>query len=73
MNDSQLAQRIFDNGSFIVTIEYYNQKINLYAVDEDFYEIYYDPKSNEIVKINLAMGVDMDKYVNKIDIGRFKI
>lgn len=72
MDNDELAKRIFESGEYLITIEYYNQKINLYAVDEDFYEIYYDSKSNEVVEINLAMGNDMDKYVNKIDIGRFK-
>lgn len=70
MDQNQLADRIFNNGVFLLTITYYNQRVNLYAVDKEFFEVYYDADQNEIVKLNEVIGEDLNKYLNRIEVGR---
>lgn len=66
MDINQLANRITNFGQFIETIEYYNRRVNLYAVDNDYYELYYNQESNEIERVNLVSEQDLSKYLNRI-------
>jgi hypothetical protein len=42
------------NGAFIGTIEYYNQKVDLYHVDGPYIEVFYHPVTSKISKITAA-------------------
>lgn len=66
MDLNQLAHRVTNFGQFIASIEYYNRRINLYAVDSDFYEVYYNQETNEIEKVSYAADYDLNKYLNRI-------
>jgi hypothetical protein len=62
------AQRIWDNGNHLISIKYYNYRISLYSVGKEFFEIFYNPESNTIEKINLATEDDLKKFLNRITI-----
>jgi hypothetical protein len=50
-------ERVFTlvkNGAFIGTIEYYNQKVDLYHMDGLYIEIVYHPVTSKINKIATA-------------------
>lgn len=66
MDLHHLANRITNYGQFLEIIEYYNRRVSLYSVDNDFYEVYYDEQSNEIEKINEVSEQDLTKYLNRI-------
>lgn len=66
MDLHKIASRIFNYGQFIESIEYYNRRVNLYSIDSDFYEVYYNQDSSEIEKINQVTEHDLNKYVNRI-------
>lgn len=66
------AERIWEEGEFLITIEYYAFKINLYSVGKEFWEIYYHPIKNTIEKINKATVEDMNKYLNRIKLMKFQ-
>ena len=48
------AEQVWAHGKYLISIEYYSFKINLYSVGEEFYEIFYNPNTNEIEKVNCA-------------------
>jgi hypothetical protein len=66
MNYHQLASRISNHGDVIDSIEYYSRRVTLYSVESEFYEIYYDQKTNEIERASLATHEDLQKYLNRI-------
>lgn len=66
MDLNQLANRITNFGQFVEAIEYYNRRINLYAVDNVYYEVYYNQETNDIEKINQVTEQDLTKYLNRI-------
>lgn len=68
MDVNQLANRITNFDQFVEMIEYYNRRINLYSVDSDYYEVYYNQETNKIEKINLVLEQDLTKYLNRIKI-----
>lgn len=68
MIDNSLATRVFNDGEFIGAIEYYNRKCCLYAIDRNFFEVIYNPYSNEIENINQVLEFGMKKYLSRIRI-----
>ena len=60
------AQKIWDKGNYLMSIRYRKYRISLYALGTDFYEIFYNPNSQEVEWINLADQNDMIKYLNRI-------
>ncbi|HEV8512212.1 MAG TPA: hypothetical protein VGQ59_03015 [Cyclobacteriaceae bacterium] len=69
---NELAERIWKYGTYLVTIEYYAHKVNLYTVDAEFYEIHYNNVDNEIEKINLATEDDLKKYLSRIELEKLQ-
>ncbi len=58
-----------EDGEFIVSRVYYNQKINLYALPGFYVEVYYQPDINKIIKIEAITSHDeLNKYLPYIDI-----
>ena len=53
-NSSALSEQhelIFTDGKYIGVRPYYNFFINLYLLDDVFYEVWYSPEENKIEKI----------------------
>ena len=61
-------QRIWDDGNHVMSIQYYNNKISLYSVGLEFFEVIYNPNSNEIEKIKPVDSEDLKKFLNRIKI-----
>lgn len=66
MNLHTLANRISHHGQFIEAIDYYNQRIILYAVGSELYEVYYNSSDNGIEKIKPVQERDLTKFLNRI-------
>ena len=65
LNEENQFQTVWDKGTHIDTVFQNNLRINLYAIDKFFVEIYYDPRSNKIVdKKAFKYGHSLDKYSN---------
>ena len=50
---SQKYKYISENGKYIGVREYYNYFINLYLVEDEFYELWYFKPTNKIEKIEI--------------------
>lgn len=58
---SQQFELISTKGNYIGVRQYYNYFINLYLLDDTFYELWYFRESNEIEKIEV---LDDEKKLN---------
>jgi hypothetical protein len=59
---------IFIKGKYIGVRIYYNYTINLYLLDDIFYEVWYSPESNEIEKIDkLDDEKKLDLYIQHMN------
>lgn len=74
---SQKYDYISGNGKYIGVREYYNYFINLYLVEDVFYELWYFSPSNEIEKIELLDDQKkLDLYIihmNDLDKKQFRL
>ncbi|HZX74282.1 MAG TPA: hypothetical protein VFE57_07675 [Cyclobacteriaceae bacterium] len=59
--------RLFLEGVYIMSIEYYRHKVNLYSLDSSFVEVYYDDDLNKIVKVHRSEADDLNKFLSRID------
>jgi hypothetical protein len=48
----QKIKNLYLEGSFIVAIRYYGHKVNLYLLDHDYIEVFYNHKLDKIDKID---------------------
>ena len=48
---NERAELLWSRGKFLVTVNYYNQKVNLYSMDGKYFELWYDVSGNQIEKI----------------------
>lgn len=55
-------EHIWNQGEYITSIDYYGYKINLYLVGKEYYEVFYNPSSNEIEKIYRAEKEDIGSF-----------
>jgi hypothetical protein len=62
----------YEFGDFLMSIEYYNYKIYLYALNSQFIELYQNIKTRQIETIIVAIYGALDKYANRILIGSLK-
>ena len=60
------AKFVWENALFIESILHYNQRINLYSLNKEFIEVYYQPFTNDIVRISFATEQDLKKYISAI-------
>jgi|GEM_PF-3326591 len=59
---------ISENGKYIGVREYYNYFINLYLVEDVFYELWYFRSINEIEKIEVLDDLKkLDLYINHMN------
>lgn len=68
MNDHELANRIYKNGQYLLTIEHRGKRVNLYSFDTEFYEIYYDQMTYVATDIKQVDEKEILKYTNQIDL-----
>jgi hypothetical protein len=65
---SQKYEYISENGKYIGVREYYNYFINLYLVEEVFYELWFFRPTNKIEKIEILEDVKrLDLYINQMN------
>jgi hypothetical protein len=51
---------------YLATTIYYHYAVRLYSFDSLFIEEYYDKDQDEVIRINIAVGADMDKHTSGI-------
>jgi hypothetical protein len=66
------AWLIYDFGEFLMSIEYYDYRINLYSLNSQFIEMFQNIDSRQIEKIQIASYNGLDKYLDRILLGNFK-
>lgn len=48
---SQKIKTLYLEGSFVVAIRYYRHKVNLYLLEDEYVEVFYNHKLDQIEKI----------------------
>ena len=66
------ADLIHDLGRLVLSIEHYDYRIDLYAIDGLLVEQYENIDTRQIEKITMASYHDLDKYLSRIVIGSLK-
>ena len=67
LSEEEQFNVVWQNGAHVDTFIDENIKINLYAVNDFFVEIYYDGELNKIIyKKHFKQGDLLDKYLNNI-------
>lgn len=54
------------HGSFVLSITYYHYTIKLYSWDRFFIEEYFENEEDEITRIKMVEGSDLEKYLHDI-------
>lgn len=64
-------QTLYLEGTFVVGIRYYRHKVNLYLLDEEYVEVFYNHKEDKIDKIDFLQRehTRMKFYLDQIQIG----
>jgi hypothetical protein len=60
------ALLVAEFGSFLQSIEFYDYRVHLYALNSHFIEVYYNILTRQVEKISLADYTDLDKYMPRI-------
>ena len=47
------VQQLYERGSFVTAIRYYRYKVNLYQMDRNLVEVFFNHKEDRIEKIEL--------------------
>jgi hypothetical protein len=69
----ELKERIIEEfASPIISIEYYDHRVDLFSLNTLFIERYLNIDSGKVDKIAEASYHDLDKYLSRIVIGRLK-
>ncbi len=64
----QRANYIWTHGTFIDSRTYYNQRINLYGVNGQYFEVWYNPTDNKIEDVKwLTDEKRIELYLAKIN------
>lgn len=66
------AWLLYEFGDYLLSIEYYDHRISLHALNSNIVEMYQNIDTNEIVRISIASYGDLDKYLSRIVIGSAK-
>jgi hypothetical protein len=70
MTDKALLMAEF--GEYLESVEFYDYWVHLYTLHGNFVEIYYNIHTRQIDKIILVDYKDLDKYLSRITIQKFK-
>jgi hypothetical protein len=60
------AMLIAEFGNFLRSTDFYNYRVHLYALNENFIEVYYNVETRQVERITLAMYEHLDKYMSAI-------
>jgi hypothetical protein len=74
-DDLTLVERawlIYEFGQQLTSIEYYDYRIDLYALNGDYIESYRNIATRQIEQISIASYSDLDKYLPRILLGMLK-
>lgn len=63
---------IDDVAAHLLSIEFYDHRVHLYALNNFFIEAYHNIETREIERISVAEDGDLDKYLSQITIQPFK-
>lgn len=55
-----------DMAAHLISIEFYDHRIHLYALNDLFIEAYHNIETREIERISVAENGDLDKYLAQI-------
>lgn len=69
------ATLTWEQGKFIVSREYYAHKVSLYAMPGFYSEVWYDPKSNIVDRIEPvtdAAGLEKYLYLINLNLGNLE-
>ncbi len=63
-------QKLYTEGTFVVGIRYYGHKVNLYLLDNEYVEVFYNHKLDKIDKIDFLnhQHSRMKFYLDQINI-----
>ncbi len=63
-------QKLYTEGTFVVGIRYYGHKVNLYLLDNEYVEVFYNHKLDKIDKIDFLNHehTRMKFYLDQINI-----
>ncbi|MBX2961493.1 MAG: hypothetical protein KF687_03215 [Cyclobacteriaceae bacterium] len=69
---NQKITTLYERGTFVMAIRYYNYKINLYLLDEHYVEVFVNHKHSSIEKIALLDSAHsrMKFYYDQIKLPR---
>jgi hypothetical protein len=66
------AWLVYDFGEFLMSIEYYDYRINLYSLNGQFIEIFQNIETRQIERIQGVSYKGIDKYLSRIIVGSLK-
>lgn len=66
------ALLVAEFGCFLQSIEFYDFRVHLYALNSNFIEVYYNILTRQVEKISLAHYGELDKYLTRILIASLK-
>jgi hypothetical protein len=72
VSSEELAEWIIDNGNYLLTIKENSLKINLYYLNDEFYEIHFDTEKNSIINSVKVSRDAIKRFIDEIDLTKFK-
>lgn len=72
MNNDELVEWIIENGKYLLTLKGTRLKINLYELQGEYWEIYFDTEDNEVSRVNKVNSENLKKYLGVIDLPPLK-
>jgi hypothetical protein len=75
-NDLSLEKKtlaIEEGGQFLEQIVYFNEKVDLYSLNNQFIEVYFSIATHSVKKITIADSSDMTKFISRISIKKMSV
>lgn len=66
MSKQDLTDWLIDHGRYILTIRQGLYKINLYAVNGEYWEIFFNVELNKITRVGKVTAHGMNKFIGLI-------
>lgn len=63
---------IAEFATFIQSVEYYDYRVHLYTMNNQYLEVYYNLYNRAVEEIKIADYKDLDKYTLKIQLPNFR-
>lgn len=62
---------VLTKGQHLVTIDFYGAAVKLYYYNMDFVELYFHPVNRKLMRVSMASGEELNKYLRRIEIRDF--